>query len=74
MLALYHASQVLAALHGRTFVIPDDVKYLTPFVLAHRLIPKADSHLRGHTVEEVLKEIISSVAVPVEKEVGIEER
>ncbi|MFH1016175.1 MAG: MoxR family ATPase, partial [Chloroflexota bacterium] len=74
MLALYHASQVLAALHGRTFVIPDDVKYLAPFVLAHRLITKADSHLRGHTAEEILKEIISSVAVPVEKEVGIEER
>jgi MoxR-like ATPase len=38
MLALYHASQTLAALRGRAFVIPDDVKYLATPVLGHRII------------------------------------
>jgi MoxR-like ATPase len=74
MLALYHASQALAALRGRAFVIPDDVKYLVTFVLVHRIIPKAESHLRGQTAEETLREIVDSVLVPVEEEVGTEER
>ncbi len=68
MLALYHASQALAALRGRAFVIPDDVKYLVNFVLVHRLIPKSEIHLRGQTVEHILKEIVDSVPVPVEQE------
>jgi len=74
MLALYHASQALAALRGRAFVIPDDVKYLVTFVLVHRIIPKAESHLRGQTAEATLREIVDSVLVPVEEEVGTEER
>ncbi|MBL7165746.1 MAG: MoxR family ATPase [Dehalococcoidales bacterium] len=74
MMALYHVSQALAALRGRTFVVPDDVKYLVPFVLTHRVIPLAESHLRGRTVEETLGEILDSVPVPVEEEVSTTER
>ena len=68
MLALYHTSQVMAALRGRAFVTPDDVKYLTNFTLAHRIIPKAVSSLRGASAEQALMEIIDSVPVPVENE------
>jgi MoxR-like ATPase len=67
MLALYHVSQVMASIRGRSFVIPDDVKYLTTVTLAHRIIPKAESSLRGSSAEQALKEIIDSVPVPVEK-------
>jgi len=74
MLALYHASQALAVLRGRSFVIPDDVKYLVPFVLVHRIIPKVESHLRSQTAEESLREVMDSVPVPVEEEVDTEER
>jgi len=74
MLALYHASQALAALRGRAFVIPDDVKYLVPFALIHRIIPLAESHLRGLNTEETLEEILNSVPVPVEKDVTAAER
>jgi MoxR-like ATPase len=74
MMALYRASQALAALRGRAFTIPDDVKYLLPFVLTHRVIPLAESHLHGHTVEETLGEILESVPVPVEEEVSTTER
>ena len=74
MLALYHASQALAVLRGRSFVIPDDVKYLVAMVLGHRIIPRAESHLRGHTSEELLREIVDSVQVPVEESVSSGER
>lgn len=70
MLALYHTSQALAALRGRGFVIPDDVKYLAPFVLTHRIIPRMESHLRGQNAEEALNEVLASVPVPVEEGVG----
>lgn len=72
MLALYHASQALASLRGREFVIPDDVKYLTPFVLTHRIIPRMESHLRGQTAEQALSEVLASIAVPVEGDIGVE--
>jgi MoxR-like ATPase len=68
MLALYRASQAYAALKGRSFVIPDDVKYLAPPVLSHRIISRMESHLRGQTSSETLKEIINTVPVPVEDE------
>jgi MoxR-like ATPase len=67
MLALYNAAQALAAMRGRAFVIPDDVKYLVTPVLIHRIIPKSESRLRGQKAEQTLKEIIDSVNVPVEE-------
>jgi MoxR-like ATPase len=74
MLALYNASQALAAIRGRAFVIPDDVKYLITPVLIHRIIPKSESRLHGQKAEQTLKEIVNSVAVPVEEETGAGEK
>lgn len=71
MIALFHAVQALASLKGRQYVIPDDVKYLAPFVLTHRIITKMESHLRGQTAEQALSDVLSSVAVPVEGDVGV---
>jgi MoxR-like ATPase len=68
MLALYNAVQALAALRGRSFVTPDDVKYLVAPVLIHRIIPKSESRLRGYKAEPIIREIINSVFVPVEEE------
>ena len=68
MLGLFHAAQALAAIQARTYVIPDDVKYLAPFVLEHRIIPQPQSTLRGYTAAGVLREALDSVAVPVEEE------
>lgn len=67
MMALYNASQALAGLRGRAFVTPDDVKYLFTPVLIHRIITKSESRLHGHKAEQTLKEILVSVAVPVEE-------
>jgi MoxR-like ATPase len=72
MLALYRTSQALAALRGRKYVIPDDVKYMVPHVLEHRLIAKQQSHLRGTTPAGIIKEVLSSVKVPVEDSLALE--
>jgi MoxR-like ATPase len=66
-LYLYRASQALAALRGRDFVLPDDVKYLAPFVLTHRLIISAQTRLRGRDVNQIIQQVIDSVPVPVEQ-------
>ncbi|OQB28897.1 MAG: ATPase RavA [Chloroflexi bacterium ADurb.Bin180] len=66
-LALYRTAQALAALRGRDFVIPDDIKYLAPAVLTHRISIHPQTRLRGRTPEQVITEIVASVPVPVEK-------
>jgi MoxR-like ATPase len=57
-LALYKTSQALAVLQGRDYVIPDDIKTLTPLTLSHRLIVKPESQLRGRTAETILGGIL----------------
>jgi MoxR-like ATPase len=63
-LGLMRASQALAALRGRDFVLPDDVKHLVVPVLAHRLILTDEERLRGGTPEHLLEEILEQIAVP----------
>lgn len=65
-MALYQVSQAWAAIQGRAFVLPDDVKSLAPHVLCHRLIIAAQAQLRGRTAEEMVRDIVASVPVPVE--------
>ena len=65
-LALYRTAQALAAIRGREFVLPDDVKYLAPAVLTHRIIISPQTRLRGRRPEEVMVEIVNTVPVPVE--------
>lgn len=64
-LALFKASQALAALRGRDFVIPSDVQYLCAPVLTHRLHINPQVRLRGRTPAQVVAEIVGSVPVPV---------
>jgi len=66
-LALFKTAQALAAMRDRSFVIPDDVKYLAPSVLTHRMIISPQTRLRGRRPEEVMAEIVETVPVPVEK-------
>jgi MoxR-like ATPase len=65
-LALYKTAQALAAIRGRAFVIPDDVKYLAPSVLGHRLLISPQARLRGRNREQIVQEVVASVPVPVE--------
>jgi MoxR-like ATPase len=64
-LALYKTAQGLAALRGRDFVIPDDIKKLAPLTLSHRLIIKPESQLRGRTPASILTEILEQTALDI---------
>ena len=66
-LGLHLASQSLAAVRGRGYVIPDDVKHLSVPTLAHRLMTKTETRLRGQSSEAVIGDILSQVPVPVEE-------
>lgn len=65
-MALYRTCQALAAIRGRDFVIPDDVKHLAPYVLTHRLVVNPQTRLRGRRPEDVIRDVVNSVPVPVE--------
>jgi len=65
-LNLFKGARALAAIRGRDYVLPDDVKFLAPCVLAHRAILSSQSRLRGRDPEGVLQEVLDSVPVPVE--------
>jgi len=65
-MALYRTCQARAAIDGRDFVIPDDVKAMAPPVLTHRLVVNPQTRLRGRIPEDVVREIVDTVPVPVE--------
>jgi MoxR-like ATPase len=65
-LNLYKGARALAAIRGRDYVLPDDIKILAPYVLTHRAILNSQSRLRGRDAEAVLHEVLDSVPVPVE--------
>ena len=69
-LALYHASQALAALGGRDYVLPDDVKALAVPVLGHRLVMAAEGHIEGRTAGDAVAAVLRDVPAPVEREVA----
>lgn len=65
-MALYRTCQARAAINGREFVIPDDVKQMAPHVLTHRLVVNPQTRLRGRLPEDVVREVVNTVPVPVE--------
>ena len=65
-LALYRASQAYAAVHGRAYIIPDDIKHVARPVLSHRMIATSQTRLHGQVMEQIIEEVLHSVAVPVE--------
>ena len=71
-LALYRTGQARAALKGREFVLPDDIKALAASALAHRLILSPGARLRSLSAEETIEEILQKLPVP-EGDIGGEE-
>ena len=63
-LALYRASQVLAALRGRDYVLPDDIKTLAVPTLSHRIILGPGARLKNLTADDIVTEVISDLLVP----------
>lgn len=64
-LALVHAAKAYAFIKGRDYVLPDDLKFLAPPVLGHRIILQSQARLEGLTVEQVLQSVMEQVKVPV---------
>jgi MoxR-like ATPase len=64
-IALFRTAQALAAVHGRNFVMPDDVKQMAQPVLAHRLILRPESRLRKVTAAKIVTEAVQEVRVPL---------
>ncbi len=63
-ISLLKASKAVAALNGRDYVVPDDVKYLAPKVFNHRLILKPEFEQEGVTVNDIIGELLANVKVP----------
>ncbi len=65
-LALFRAARALAAIRGRDYVLPDDVKQLAAPVLSHRIMLSSQSRLRGRDAESLVREVLDEQPVPVE--------
>ena len=66
-LALYKCCQAWAALRGRDYVLPDDVKLMAPLTLAHRCLIHPESALRGRTSKMVVQELLAQVPLDIGK-------
>ncbi|MGM9988663.1 MAG: AAA family ATPase [Bacillaceae bacterium] len=66
-LALMKAGQAYACIHDRDYVIPDDIRYLAPFVLGHRIILKPEVRYSGVTQESFIQDIIANVPIPFQR-------
>jgi MoxR-like ATPase len=64
-IALFKSAQAWAALHGRSFVLPDDIKDLAVTTLAHRLIIRPESALRNRTTEQVIENLLEQVELDI---------
>jgi MoxR-like ATPase len=64
-IALFRTAQALAAISGRDYALPDDIKKMAQPVLAHRLILKPESRLRKRTSTAVVKDLVEDAKVPI---------
>ncbi|MCG7407907.1 MoxR family ATPase [Paenibacillus sp. ACRRX] len=67
-IALMQASKAYAWLQGRGYITPDDIKKLTPYVLGHRIVLGVDARIDGITADDVIRNVLQQVAVPVRLE------
>ena len=64
-LGLLHTSQARAAINGRDYVLPDDIKDVTPHVLGHRVVLRPNAELRGLTAAAIIDEVLATEPVPM---------
>lgn len=63
-ISILQASKAFALLQGRDFITPEDVKFISPYVLQHRLILTAETEMEGYSTVKVIKRLIDKVEVP----------
>ncbi|TFD93567.1 MoxR family ATPase [Jeotgalibacillus sp. R-1-5s-1] len=66
-IALMKAAQAYAMLHGRDYVIPDDIQFLIPYIFSHRMILKSEAKYDGIEPEDVIERIVARTRVPVQR-------
>lgn len=69
-ISLMKAAQAYALLNGRDYVLPDDVQYLAPAVLSHRIILKSEAKYGGIDAESIIQDIVRKIPVPVKRQVN----
>ncbi|OZU87660.1 AAA family ATPase [Virgibacillus indicus] len=67
-ISLMKAAKSYAYIHGRDYVLPDDVKYLAPFVISHRIILTSEARYDGMTSEQIVNGIVKNTHIPIRKE------
>ncbi len=67
---LFMSAQALAAVRGRDYVLPDDIQYLAPCILTHRMLLKPESQLRGRVAADVVREVLERKPLPIEEGAG----
>ncbi|RDW18915.1 AAA family ATPase [Oceanobacillus chungangensis] len=67
-IALMKAAKAYAYIHDRNYVLPDDVKFLAPFVMAHRIILTSEAKYEGETNEDIIASIVKTTHIPIRKE------
>ncbi|MUV38570.1 uncharacterized protein JNUCC1_02424 [Lentibacillus sp. JNUCC-1] len=67
-MALMKTAQAYAFICGRDYVLPDDVKYLAPFVMTHRVIPTTEATFNGVGSEVIVDEVIKQTHIPIRKD------
>jgi len=63
-LGLFRAGQAMAAMQGRDYVLPDDIKFLSEYVLSHRMVIQPAARLRNLSADQVVHEVVSNLPVP----------
>ena len=63
-IAIMNASKAMAAINGRDFVTPDDIKKVSAPVLSHRIILTPEREMEGFTAEKVVSQIIETIEIP----------
>ena len=66
-IAMYNAAQAWAAIEGRSYVLPDDIKRVAVSVLGHRVMVSPQAGLRGRGGDNVIREILGDIDVPIER-------
>ena len=66
-IALMKAAQAYAFMFSRDYILPDDIQYLAPFVLSHRIILKSEARFEGISAEEIVHRVIARIPVPVQR-------
>ncbi|MBD1383132.1 AAA family ATPase [Metabacillus arenae] len=69
-IALMKAAQAYAFMMGRDYVIPDDIQYLAPYTLPHRIILRSEARFEGKSADQLVEEIMSKTSVPVQRKLS----